>query len=277
MRKFECYPVYVNHPGRWNEVRQRQRDYFADKRDLRMFRWLAPDGTGARLYEILADSAPSPESREYESQVYQLLRLINSTRVGKLLLDSLDQNTRYWIVPKINFGADCNCRAVTFPGAPKEGGGIRIYLTPGELNSIRKRWQSADDILFHELVHAYRMGKVGYQALNWRPMYQYDDAEEFLALHMQNVYLAERGSPRFYRDYHTLQSVSKGTAYQYFSGNAEVLMALRYFVTYDTCLTATVAGWKEPADSFNPWRDQPILERMYLDESDSGIKQLPPF
>jgi hypothetical protein len=275
MRKFDTYPIYINHPGRWEEVRQRQRDEFVDKGDFEMMTWL--DYTGKRLYEITEDKTPGPEAREYEDQVYKLLMLIASTKIGRLLFDSLNRAVQHWIVPLDYLDkSQCNCRAYEFPGGPKEGGGVRVYFNPKDFNSSAKLWFSADDILFHELVHAYRDGRVGYSNENFRPMNEYTTAEEFIALHMQNVYLANRGGLRFYRSYRSLQSVSKNTAYQSFANDAEALMAFRHFVDNDP-LAATVAGWKFPADSFNPWRDQPVLERIYLSNASVGISRLPPF
>jgi hypothetical protein len=65
MKKFESYTLYINHPGRWEEVRQRRRDYFAQKKDLHMFRRLG--GSAERLYEITEDTAPSGASQGYEN------------------------------------------------------------------------------------------------------------------------------------------------------------------------------------------------------------------
>jgi len=275
MRKFEPYPIYINHPGRWEEVRRRQRDEFVDKGDFQMMTWL--DYTGKRLYEIMEDKAPAWESREYENQVYKLLMLIASTKVGKLLFGSLNRNVRHWIVPLDYLDkSQCECAAYSFPGAPREGGGVRVYFNPTDFNPSARKWFGADDILFHELVHAYRDGRVGYSGNNFKPMNEYKTAEEFFALHMQNVYLANRGSLRFYRSYRSLQSVSKSTVYQYFAGDAEVLTAFRHFVDNDP-LAAAVARWAHPPDSFNPWRDQPVLERIYLGSASLGISRLPPF
>jgi hypothetical protein len=275
MKRFESYPIYINHPGRWEEVRRRQRDEFVNKGDYQMMSWL--DNTGKRLYEITEDKAPGTESREYENQVYKVLMLIASTKVGKLLFDSLNRDLKYWIVPLDYLDkSQCSCGAFTFPGGPKEGGGERVYFSPADWKSSARMWLSADDILFHELAHAYRDGRMGYSRNNFKPMNEYKTAEEFFALHMQNVYLANRGSSRFYRSYRSLQSVSKGTAYQYFASDAEVLMAFRHFVDNDP-LAAEVARWMHPPDSFNPWRDQPVLERMYLSGLSLGINRLPPF
>ena len=283
MRKFEGYPIYINHPGRWEDVRQRQLGDFRAKGDSRMVSWLTY--TAKQLYETMEDQSPRMETREWEHQVYRLLMLIGSTRVGKLLFESLNPTVKHWIIPLDDQRrADCDCSAYTFPGHPKEGGGIRVYFNPLDFNRSHKRyrrgavefqWRSADDVLFHEIVHASRMGRVGYFGLNEKRMNEYESAEEFLALHLQNVYLESRGSQRVYRDYRSLKAVSKDTAYQYFVGDAEVLMAFRHYLDREP-LAKAVAQWKQPADSFNPWRDLPVLERMHLSGLGEG-NRLPEF
>ena len=221
-----------------------------------MVNWLT--WTGKRLYEIIEDKNPRPESVSYENAVYQQVQVIASTTIGGLLLESLNHHVKVWIVPLDPLDrSQCTCGAYAFPGKPNEGGGVRVYYNPTDFNPSAKRWRGADDILFHELVHAYRNGRVGYDVVNSAQyMNDYENAEEFLALHLQNVYLACRGSQRFYRTYKRLESVSKDTAYQYFVGDAEVLT---------------------PADSFNPWRDQRVLERLYISNQSLGISRLPPF
>jgi hypothetical protein len=274
MRQFEPYPIYINHPGRWEGARSRQRDHFVDRGDYKMMTWL--DSTGKRLYEIAEDKTPGPESRKYESQVHSLLTLIASTDVGRLLFGSLNRKVKYWIVPLDYLDrADCDCGAYVDTADPKEGGGVRIRFNPTDFNSPAKRWWSADDVLFHELIHAYREGRVGFANQNFKRMFEYDKAEEFFALHMQNTYLASRGSLRFYRSYRRLEPLSKSAMYQYFATDGLVLMAFRHYLDHDP-LAAALARWMHPADSFNPWRDQPVLERIFLSGT-SGIGRLPPF
>jgi hypothetical protein len=241
-----------------------------------MVSWLTY--TGKRLYEITEDRTPRPESRSYEEAVCQQLRLIGTTTIGRLLFESLNHHVKHWIVPlDLLDSAQCACGAYTFPGKPNEGGGIRVYYNPTDFNPSAKRWMGADDILFHELIHAYRNGRVGYDAVNAaKQMTDYDNAEEFLALHLQNVYLACRGANRFYRTYNGRESVSKDSAYQYFVGDAEVLRAFRHYVENEP-LAGTVSRWMTPADSFNPWRDQRVLERLHISNKSLGISRLAPF
>lgn len=281
MRKFGPYPIYINHPGQaWEAAWKQERDTAVDRGDWKRMQWL--DYYGRLRAEIAEDKERSWESRNYEHQVHGLLQLIGSTKIGNLLFGKFNPGVKHWIVPmdrqrKIDRGCKPNgyCGATTFPAPPDGGGGERTYFNPTDFNWSAKKWRGADDVLFHELVHAYRGGRIGYSNSDFRRMNEYETAEEFIALHMQNVYLAQRGATRFYRSYDSLESVSKDSAYRYFAGDAEVLMAFRHFVDREP-LAAAVAKWTQPADSFNPWRDQPVLERMYLGGT-SGIQRLPPF
>ena len=173
---------------------------------------------------------------------------------------------------------DCpNCGpAFTFPGAPKAGGGVRVYFNPTDWNpsSNPSKRYTGDDILFHELVHAYKIGKIGYDS-SPPELHDGTSIEEFMALQLQNVYLSYRGSTAFYYSYADTRGVSKGEAYESFTKDQEVLGLFRYLLnTYP--LVKEVATWTRPADSFNPWRDLPVLERLYK-ASNPGKVLLPFF
>lgn len=274
MKKFLHYPIYVNHPGTWEQVRLRQRDHFVDQGDYQMMRWL--DYTGKRLYEIMEDQNPAPEGRRWEDDVYRQLQTIVATRIGRMVFEALDKGTKYWIIP-LDFldKSDCACSAYTFPGHPREGGGIRMYYNPSDFNSSSQRWIGADDVLFHEIVHAYRIGSATYEVVNAaKYMNDHKNDEEFFALQMQNVYLACRNATRFYKTYKRLESVSKSSAYQYLAGSSESLMALRHFTQNDK-LAGQISKWMAPATSFNPFRDFGVLERLNI--SGLGIRRLPPW
>jgi len=273
MRQFGSYPIYINYADRWEDVRQRQIREFVAKHDRKMVNWLK--GTAKQLYEITEDKTPSPAAKAFEDQVHDLLqKKIAVTTLGKMLLNGLKRSIKYWIVPlDAENERICQCGALTFPGAPKEGGGIRIYFNPTDWKGP---WPSADDVLFHELVHAYRIARIGYAAQNKTPMSDYDNGEEFIATQMQNMYLADRNSQLFYLSYkRPWLSGSKDDAYAYYASAAEVPMALRYFRDSEPLATG-VSHWKAPPNGFNPWRDQQIIERNYLKEV-PGVDRLPPF
>lgn len=130
MRQFAHYPIYINHADHWEDVRRRQIREFTAKHDARMVTWLR--GTAKQLYEITEDKTPSAAARTFEDQVYDLLqKKIAVTTLGKMLLNGLKRSVQYWIVPlDAENERICQCGALTFPGKPKEGGGIRIYFNP---------------------------------------------------------------------------------------------------------------------------------------------------
>jgi hypothetical protein len=272
MRRFLNYPVIVNHPGRYWDARLRQLAEIKEKdrrtdtpleraKDLHMFRWL--QHTGKNLYETIEDPNPPPAAVAYEKAVIEALNVIVTTQIGRLVLGAMDRNIRYSIHPRLkDDGKNCECGAFVFPGAPKEGGGIRIYYNPTEFNDASRRWIGRDDVLFHELVHAYRMGRWSYETINNAPdMVNWDDSEEFVATQMQNAYLSQRGGQRFYRSYPKLERADKGTAYKALMDDREALGQLNFFVNTDSVM-GTVAGWAQPVTSFNSFRDRTVLGRL---------------
>ncbi len=268
MKKFKTYPIYINHPGSWETVRQRQRDEFVNQGDYQMMAWL--DDTGKALYATLEDPSPTPTTRAYEQQVYDAITLIDHNQLGSLLLDSLNDGVKYWIVPLdyMDRAACGQCAAFTFPGTPKQHGGERIYFNPSEWHRAAQIRYSSDDILFHELVHAYRDGELGYantntKNLNKAMLPDYTTMEEFFALQMQNIYLACRGMNVFYHSYLRPQGISKNEAYKVFENDPRVLSVFRYFIDNEP-LAEQVTRLALPDDAFNPWRDIDDLEHAYL-------------
>lgn len=298
MIHFAPYPVYINNPGSWSQIRQIQRGQLrtsqhrheAEKNfgeaatDQKMIEWL--DYDGRKLQEIKPDPNPTPANRMYESLVCSQLTAIAGTRVGRVLLDSLKPEQRHWIVP-FNFAEndDCQCPAYTFPGPLNGGGGIRIYFNPigftgGPLDGIpvKKGWLLDDEALFHELIHAGRQGRIDYSLLVKSSLNGYESGEEFIAVQLQNMYRACRRQKHFWNQYDPgRRLLSKGSVYEFFTGDMETLSAFRYFVENDP-VAAAVAKWRLPADSFNPFRDINVLERIWLDKANiPRMRQIPAF
>lgn len=216
-------------------------------------------------YSLFIDFSSGPE----EGRVYHSLTLIRATAVGKLILDSLERQV--WIVAGDKQLAKCHCAGLTVPTYPEKGKGYdknstiyfevtnqALFKTP---DSVPYQYYSDDDRLCHELVHASRMGRLGFYGMDYSQMTNYLNPEEFLAVHIQNVYLSNRGNPRYYLDTNTMKSVSKGDAYASFTRDKEALRAFKDFVTNDP-LAAKVAGLRDPITSFNPFRDYSVLARI---------------
>ncbi len=259
MRQFKPYPIYINH-SHWQELGERETDYFYAQGDAEMGKWMQI--TGKRLLEITEDANPAPESVAYEEAVVEQLKVICKTTVGKLLLDSLNPQVKHWILPgEESLYQMCGCAALTSPAAfsDKQGGGVRLYFDPFGFDP-KMEYYTPDDILFHEMVHAYRAGSVGYNGQNHKPLREYLTAEELLAIHLQNVYLACRKHLRFYRTHRNPTLGTKNETYYYLATDIEALGAMEYFLRNEP-LAAQVATWAYP--HFNPWRDYPDLEAIY--------------
>lgn len=275
MRQFGTYSIYVNDPSpNLEETRHRLSDEFWKKKDTQMWNWL--ESTGRRVFEIQPDSHPSAAQKAWEDSVIGQLNIIASNPVGKLVLDSIDYTQKVWILPfESGLDANCQCTAYTFPSMdPKEQVGIRIYYDPawyrdGDL------WIGSDDILLHELVHAYRISKLGYFGQNEKPLNFYPNGEEFFAVQMQNVYLGFSGSVFYYQWYSPLKKGAKWQVYDYYSSSEDALAALKYFLKNEK-LAWLVSVWATPR--FNQWRDFGALEKEYLDYlSKFGQNSYPPF
>jgi hypothetical protein len=257
MKKFDSYPIYINFTKKVEGLPELLSMNFETVPDL-----------------------PSSESRQYEDEIGRLLTLICSTRIGKFVLDSLNPGKKYWVVP-FELSPFQNAQAATWLASRDEGGGVRVYFTPannrGDVASGDLRF-SDDDVLFHEFVHAYRFGQDGWEKRVDKSMNkdEYTDAEEFVALQLQNVYLSQRRSNRFYLNYRSQRRASKSWAYQAIANDPEVLRALRFWVQRDP-LVAGVASWGVLAAPFNAFRDGPSLERIYHLQHDFPNRQLPNF
>jgi hypothetical protein len=219
-----------------------------------------------REYSLFIDYSSGPE----EGKIYHALSMILATPVGKLLLDALSAQS--WIVPMDEKHSKmCACAGLTLPTTPDRGAGsdknstVYLEVTDQALSvtksGLKYQYYSDDDRLFHELVHACRMGRIGYYKMLYSSMTNYLNPEEFLAVHMQNVYLSYRNNPRFYLNTNTMRAVSKGDAYVSFVADKEALKMFDYFVKNDP-FAAKVANLKLPVTSFNPWRDYGTLSRI---------------
>jgi Effector protein len=285
MRKFRNYPIYINYNIYTEAERQTARfesdvrfhrsaeslkfakevdtarregwsDNYYDYRRER--RHANADDFGRYHEDIRIESKPSQEAVQFENDVLKQLNIIASTAIGRLLFDCLNPNAKVWISPM--YGDDrknCECGAWVDPWIMKkeEGGGVRMHYNP------KDHLDRADDILFHEMIHAYRGGWVPYTAQHHIRMSEYASAEEFIATHLQNVYRSCRGHFWFYRSHNRfLWHLIKEEMYEYFANDVEVVEAFRYFLAHEP-LASRVAKMKEP--EFNPWRDFAELERMF--------------
>jgi hypothetical protein len=255
MIQIKDYPVFVNYSNPRDEERLEYE--FARQGAADMVTWLST--VGRRVMEARPGGI-TQQSIKWERFIADQLDIVYSTRIGKSVLEGLDAEVPVFIVP---FHPDerrmCGCGGSGTMGAfaPKQGGGIRIFFNQGDPEM--KGYYGADDVLFHELIHAYRIGNCREKST---PLEGYDSAEEFLAIHLQNVYLDCSGKRHYYFSHWEPTKRSKGDIYYEFVDRGEPLLALKYFLDNEP-LSSAVSKWPYPHPDFNPWRDYPQLLGLY--------------
>lgn len=269
MIQFKTYPIFVNYSdpdAREDEIQQSNDLY---KQGL----WpkaVELDATQRKILEVQPNLQPTGDAAVYEKKVIGILGTIASTRIGKLLFESLRRDVKVWIVPFWEGDAEaCSCAAATTPGTlpAKLGGGIRLYFEPWDSGDSF----TAEDVLFHEMVHAYRSGVMGLTGTKWTRLPGYQTAEEFVAIHLQNVYLDLVGKTMFYKEHDNPRQTTKDQIYDNFS--KEELQAFAYFLQ-NAGVARIVGQWPSPHPSYNPWRDYPTLLQAYLKKN--NLESLPP-
>ena len=200
-----------------------------------------------RIEEIKSDKG---STGEWEREVVKHLDRIMITQIGGLLVRSMKSSVKVWIVVD---SSPEGAAASTTPGElpASSGGGVRLYFDPFGFPLDSDRYTAAD-ILFHELVHAYRSAWMGIKGSNWRQMREYKTAEEFLAVHLQNVFMSQIGKNKFYLAHENNQVASVAEVYENIARTRETMEVLGYFL-YREPFARMVAKWTQPV--CNVWRD----------------------
>lgn len=206
--------------------------------DARLWKQLSVRDARSRFSTYYPGETESGFIFKYENGVRKALDMIKETRSGQRLLEAI--RNPITIVPMDDptedgaYARADDPRKAAEKGTPLKaqnsfgpvtvfaiGGGSSATIgfspdtwTPGN-HHYRNKWrkwnmlrgdagQTADEVLFHELVHAVRMthGK-----LNKNPMGDdYDEHDEFCAILLANIYISEKGGKlrSSHRAYHEL-------------------------------------------------------------------------
>ena len=208
-----------------------------------------------RLDEIKPGDS-SPEAIQFEIEIWRALITILTTPIGRKLFDLMVPTENIWIVMDQGDGPGV---ARTTPGILRKeiGGGVRLNFNPwGGFDYVSESY-TMDDILFHELVHAYRSAKLDMSGTNRTKLNGYQTAEEFLAIHMQNMYLSFRGKRKYYFTHDDPKLVTKGEAYVNITADAGVVRAFKDYLKNEP-LAQTLSAWQAP--DYNPWRDLQLIQ-----------------
>jgi len=277
--QFKNYPVYANfnifsEAERAKALQQRRNDFYSSRegvdyqRDLVTAKYkygavndYAPDMLQYQTDTIdrqLEEIQPDPgTTNAWERAVLEHLSKIVSTQIGNLLFSSLRKTVKVWIVAD---QSPEGVAATTTPGplSAQAGGGVRLYFDPDGFPKDAERFTAAD-ILFHEMVHAYRSGWKGIKYSNWRKMNEYQTAEEFLAIHLQNIFMGQIGKNKFYISHKDNRVASVNEVYQHIAERRETMEVLHYYL-YNEPFASIAASWREP--KCNVWRDYNLIRSL---------------
>lgn len=206
--------------------------------------------------EIRQDAKLSDIAKKYEETIVKQLDMISQTQIGQCLLNALNPHKRVWILP---FFEENKTTPITFSGQTyhdefftKTGGGIRVHFYPWTKGMPKtSRYDTDDDILFHELVHAYRHGYQAYSQQFNEIVDDSTDGEEFIALCVQNMYRSSLNR-LLYKYYGGVVYVKADELTTYLFSNTAFITALGK-AQRESPLFNIIKDWKTL--KFNPWRD----------------------
>jgi hypothetical protein len=275
MIQYESYPIFVHYPDQ-DLLRTRYQEiaHHAKHNDFKKTAWIRNVGIPRDEIVVPGTKTNGPDGAAFESEVVKQLKKIESTAIGKVTMNSLLASPKVWILPLTDDdGKACSsCAASAYEAKAEAGGGIRIHFLPAEYR-INNRWVANDDQLFHELAHSVRHS-IGAWEKAQKVMDGYQSSEEFIATIMENVYISSKGGRTFYKEYPPGQpTATLNQAYEIYAGSAKILAALKFYTRNDPFLWAMARRTDPP---YNPWRDQPALEKRWLARMASkGVKRLP--
>jgi hypothetical protein len=265
MLKFEPYPITINGSKKDDEIRAGIRARFdkGEINELKMFEELRL--AKPNKWDYVADT--SPAAIHYEGRVKALLSYIRANKLGHSLLEMLRTGgiLPIWIIPydsdQVEYQGDGNANVTWAPGEYVGGTkAVRLaysfemftYASFGKLPGAR-----ADEVLFHEMVHAYRYATPSVTMKQDVSLPGYADHEEFLAHQLANVYRSMAGAKKFNLDYSTKKVTSAAECEAALRSSKVLLDALDLFLASDP-LTKRVA---KMTTLYNPFADIARLKK----------------
>lgn len=280
MFKFGNFPIYVLYSRhRQERVRPLWDEYYTRlklakgrvaENTLRLkIRHLLRDVENVKKYERLIEAVQEWEIIEdlqfkyrseilkFENEIRQILTNISKTKIGQIVMNSLNQNELIWIVPFYGVkGTAKSSRSTT-----SEGGGIRIRYNPEDFRSTYegekyKKIDAREEVLIHEMVHAVRQSHNRFFGMRLDQK-TFGNAEEFIAEQIGNIYRSVTRKVNYYGLYDGGYD-TKENIYQMFSQDKAIVNALKYFLQTEP-IAQQAASLKSPA--YNPFRDFNLIEK----------------
>jgi hypothetical protein len=218
------------------------------------------------MIDIRPEWVNREQSANWESAVRQLIVSIASVQTGQVLLNGI----RFWnkwvpISPYDFSQGPCNAFAGERLGTARDGrsygaivrysphlfyhGGACFFSSPNDAGA------APNEILFHELVHAFRRVSGKRQRANATGgLINYDSNEEFNAILVTNIFVTDPTNKKksgLRRDHHGLAPLeaSLATSFSFFESSRNAFDLVQQFCTDHKGLSGALA--KVPA-TFNP-------------------------
>jgi hypothetical protein len=225
----------------------------------------------------------------YDHEVRRHLGWIAGTTVGQLVLRGIAWHARHnpshlkdGVVPIVPYTGDY-CNAKTDQATHNATGYMQptVRYSPGVFHkgglcyadSLKKdtnRGLTPDEMLFHELVHAFRGASArdsGITGPLTGGLAGYDDEEEFIAVLMTNIYISDPSNTSktgLRKDHATHEPLEPGLAgsFAFYKSSKDVFTYIDALCTENPALTKWVADVKAP---FNPiaayYKDKAACQR----------------
>ncbi len=264
MLKFDPYPITINGSRKDDEIRAKVRARF-DKGEITEVQKIEElVRLQPNKWDYVAD--PSPAAVHYEGRVRAILSYIRANTLGHCLLDMLriGGSLPIWIIPydsdQIEMQGDGNAN-VTW--APYDYVGMRAVRVAYSFDMFtydswgKEPGSRPDEVLFHEMVHAYRHANPKVKMKQDVTLPGYDDHEEFLAHQLANVYRSMAGAKKFNLDYKKKKVTTAAECEAALRSSNQLMDALKLFLDSDP-LTKRVAKMKT---LYNPFADFERLKR----------------
>ncbi len=280
MFQFSGFPIYVLYSRHsqetaelpWNGyyanlslARTKAKDDFVNLRIKRLIDELKKINKYSNLIDaiqashLVEDLKPQyrGEILRFENEIRRILMRISATKIGQIVLSSLNPSEVIWVVPF--FGA--KNVAMTGRGTESAGSAIRIRYNPEDFASTYEgeglgKNDVREEVLIHELVHAARQS---HNRFNRMPLdtATFGNTEEFVAEQIGNIY---RSSTRkinrlglYHGGYDTKENI-----YSMFSKDWRIISFIKTLLKTDP-IAQRAAALKSP--DYNPFRDFHLIER----------------
>lgn len=264
-KQMSAYDQSVKNNPKLQAEMKKERDEYFRKTGQEPFdyrRYMAEEQAKTSIFderqreEIRKDGKHSETAGKYEDSIVKILDQICKTQIGQCLINSLNSQKTVWILPL--FEKD-SFTPSTFNGETyheefftKTGGGTRVHFYLWNKGMPKtSRYDTDDDILFHELVHAYRHGFQTYDQQFNEILDDSTNGEEFIALCVQNMY-RESMKRSLYKYYGGVVYLSPDELTKYIFSKDPFIKTLSK-AQNENPLFKTIKDWKSL--KFNPWRD----------------------